>query len=256
MDVTGYNRKAWDAVADKGDELYRAMTSQQIQDARQGEWRIRITPTKAVPRQWIEPAAGKRILCLAGGGGQQAPILAALGAKVTVLDLSERQLQRDRDIAAAEGLDITVVQGDMAAMDVFEDNQFDLVLNPCSVIFCDEVKPIWCEVFRVLAPGGRFATGFINPLWYVFDAAKMDKGKLKAKHKIPYSDLQLSDKKRAGLIGPERPLEFGHSLTDLIGGQLEAGFQLIGFYEDRWGDEDKLSELIDVFIATNALKPQ
>ena len=255
MDVTRYNRKAWDAVADKGDELYHAMTPQQIEDARQGKWRIRITPTKAVPREWIEPIAGKRVLCLAAGGGQQAPILAALGAKVTVLDLSEKQLQRDRDIAAAQGLDIKTVQGDMAAMDAFDDDHFDFVLNPCSVIFCDAVKPIWREVFRVLAPGGRFATGFINPLWYVFDAAKMDKGKLKARHKIPYSDLQLSDKKRERLIGPERPLEFGHSLADLIGGQLEAGFQMTGFYEDRWGDDDKLSELIDVFIATCAQKP-
>ncbi len=256
MDVTGYNRKAWDAVADKGDELYHAMTSEQIEDARQGKWRIRITPTKAVPRDWIEPVAGKRVLCLAGGGGQQAPILAALGAEVTVLDLSEKQLQRDQEIAAAEGLDIRTVQGDMAAMEMFDDNQFDLVLNPCSVIFCDAVKPIWREVFRVLAPGGRLVAGFINPLWYVFDAAKMDKGKLKARHKIPYSDLQLSEKKRARLIGPERPLEFGHSLADLIGGQLEAGFQMIGFYEDRWGDDDRLSELIDVFIATNAQKPE
>lgn len=256
MDVTRYNRKAWDAVAEKGDELYHAMTPQQIEDARQGKWRIRITPTKAVPREWIEPIAGKQVLCLAAGGGQQAPILAALGARVTVLDLSEKQLQRDRDIAASEGLDIKTVRGDMAALDALDDNQFDFVLNPCSVIFCDEVKPIWREVFRVLAPGGRFATGFINPLWYVFDAAKMDQGKLKARHKIPYSDLQLSAKKRARLIGPDRPLEFGHSLADLIGGQLEVGFQMTGFYEDRWGDDDKLSELIDVFIATCAQKPK
>lgn len=255
MDVTRYNRKAWDAVAEKGDELYHAMTPQQIEDARQGKWRIRITPTKAVPRDWIEPVAGKRVLCLAAGGGQQAPILAALGAEVTVLDLSEKQLQRDRAIAASEGLNIKTVQGDMAAMDSFDADQFDFVLNPCSVIFCDDVKPIWSEVFRVLAPGGRFATGFINPLWYVFDAAKMDKGKLKARHKIPYSDLQLSKKKRERLIGPDRPLEFGHSLADLIGGQVEAGFQITGFYEDRWGDDDKLSELIDVFIATCAQKP-
>jgi SAM-dependent methyltransferase len=254
MDVTPYNRKAWDAVAEKGDELYRAMTPQQIEDARQGNWRIRITPTKAVPRSWIEPVAGKHVLCLAGGGGQQAPILAALGAKVTVLDLSEKQLERDRAIAASHGLAIETFQGDMAALDMFEAEQFDFVLNPCSVIFCEAVKPIWREVFRVLTPGGRFAAGFINPLWYVFDAAKMDKGKLKARHKIPYSDLQLSKSKRARLIGPDRPLEFGHTLTDLIGGQLDAGFQLVGFYEDRWGDDDKLSELIDVFIATCAMK--
>ncbi len=255
MDVSSYNREAWDALADQGDELYRAVTPQQIQDARAGRWRIRITPIKAVPRDWIEPVQGKRILCLAAGGGQQAPILSALGGEVTVLDISAKQLARDREIAEREGLEITTVQGDMKALNQFPDEQFDFVLNPCSVIFCPQVKPIWQEVFRVLAPGGRFATGLINPLWYVFDAGKMDRGKLKARHKIPYSDLQLSDKKRAQLIGPDRPLEFGHTLEDLIGGQLEAGFQLVGFYEDRWGDDDKLSNLIDVFIATCAQKP-
>jgi hypothetical protein len=49
-------------------------------------------------------------------------------------------------------------------------------------------------------------------------------------------------------------LEFGHTLTDLIAGQIECGFQIAGFYEDRWGDEDRLSSMIDIFIATCAVK--
>ena len=254
IDVTQYNRKAWDQVAEKGDELYHAMTPEQIQQAKLGDWRIRVTPTQAVPQDWILPVKDKNVLCLAAGGGQQAPILAALGANVTVVDLSEKQLSRDAEIAQREGLAIQTIVADMASMIEIEDASFDLVINPCSVIFCPDVKPVWQEVHRVLKPRGRFITGFINPIYYLFDAKKMDKGKLKVRHQIPYSDLHLDAEERDRLIGPDRPLEFGHTLTDLIAGQLECGFQLTGFFEDRWGDEDRLSSLIDVFIATCAVK--
>jgi len=254
IDVTQYNRKAWDHVADQGDDLYHAMTPEQIERAKAGDWRIRVTPTIAVPHEWILPVEGRKVLCLAAGGGQQAPILAALGAEVTVVDLSAKQLQRDTDIAQRESLAIETIVSDMASMPDLKDDSFDMVINPCSVIFCPDVRPVWAEVHRVLKPGGRFITGFINPVYYLFDAAKMDRGKLKVRHKIPYSDLQLSAEEREKLIGPERPLEFGHTLTDLIAGQLECGFQITGFFEDRWGDDDRLSSLIDVFIATCAVK--
>ena len=39
---------------------------------------------------------GKKILCLASGGGQQAPILSAIGGKVTVFDNSIEQLNKDK----------------------------------------------------------------------------------------------------------------------------------------------------------------
>ena len=254
--VVDFNRRAWDQVAEAGDKLYHAMTPEQIAAARNGEWRIRITPTKPVPRDWLEPLAGKEVLLLGGGGGQQSPILAALGADVTVFDLSELQLERDQEVAAREGLDICTVAGDMANLSIFADAAFDLVLNPCSVCFCPDVEPIWQEAFRVLRPGGHFVTGFIDPIYYVFDAAKMDKGKLKVRHKIPYSDFDLDDDEREKLLGPDRPREFGHSLDQLIGGQLRAGFRLIDFYQDGWGGSDQLSKKIDTFAATRCAKPQ
>lgn len=49
-------------------------------------------------------------------------------------------------------------------------------------------------------------------------------------------------------------MEFGHSLTDQIGGQLEAGFQLTGFYEDIM-PESPLSKYTSIYIATRAIKP-
>jgi len=252
-DIISFNKEAWDRVADAGDRFYRSMTPEQIQLAREGEWRIRITPTKAVPKSWLEPIAGKRILLLAGGGGQQSPILATLGAKVSIFDLSQRQLDRDIEIAQREGFEIETFAGDMADLSVFPDESFDMVLNPCSVCYIPDVVPVWKEVWRVLNRGGTFLTGVINPLYFIFDAAKMDRGELQVRHKIPYSDADLGEEQQE-LLGEERPREFGHSLSDLIGAQIEAGFHLTGFFEDSWGGNDKLSSHVSTFFATHCTK--
>ena len=253
-DIVAFNREAWDRVADEGDRFYHAMTPEQIEDARRGKWRIRITPTKAMPKEWLVPLEGKRILLLAGGGGQQSPILAACGATVTVFDLSEKQLQRDVDIAEREGFEIETVSGDMADLSMFGEGDFDMVLNPCSVCYIPNVVPVWKEVYRILSSGGHFITGVINPLYYIFDAVKMDRGEFHVRHKIPYSDADLGEAQK-DVIGEDRPREFGHSLNDLIGAQLQVGFQLIGFYEDGWGGDDKLSSHVSTFFATRCLKP-
>ena len=54
------------------------------------------------------------VLCLASAGGQQAPIFAAAGAMVTSFDNSPVQLAKDELVADRDGLDIHLVQGDMA----------------------------------------------------------------------------------------------------------------------------------------------
>ena len=50
------------------------------------------------------------------------------------------------------------------------------------------------------------------------------------------------------------PLEFGHPLEDQIGGQIDAGFLIAGFYEDR-RREDPIAAPMPTFIATRAIKP-
>ena len=254
-DAVQFNRSAWDRMAEAGDRYYRAVTTEEIAAARAGDWHLRLTPTKHVPLGWFGDLRDKSVLCLAGGGARQAPILAAVGAKVTVFDLSEKQLDRDREVAVREQLEIECVAGDMRDLSVFADGAFDLVVSPCATCFCPSVQEIWHEVFRVLRPGGKFMTGFINPVYYLFDAAKMDRDELAVRHKIPYSDFDLPAEERERLLGSERPIEFGHSLEQFIGGQCEAGLQLVGFFEDGWGGGDQLSKLISVFAATLAQKP-
>jgi SAM-dependent methyltransferase len=250
-----FNQQAWNQVAREGDRFFRAVSQQQLEQAKAGGLRIRVTPQKNIPLNWLLPLQHQKVLCLAGGGGQQGPLLAAAGAEVTVLDLSDRQLARDQQIAREFGLTLRLEAGDMADLSRFPSHSFDLIVNPCSACYCPDLTPVWREAFRVLKPGGKLISGLINPVYYLFDAIEMERGRLVARHKIPYSDLNLEPAERERILGEHRPLEYGHSLTDLLGGQLRSGFQLIAMLEDGWAMNDYLSSLIPTFLATCAIRP-
>ncbi|GIV76743.1 MAG: hypothetical protein KatS3mg050_1137 [Litorilinea sp.] len=122
-------------------------------------------------------------------------------------------------------------------------------------MFVPDVRPVWAEAFRVLRPGGALLAGFWNPAAYIFDQALADEGILQVRHQLPYSDLtSLRPEERQRYLDDLQPLEFSHTLTDQIGGQLDAGFVLTGFYEDHWPGI-ALSDYMPIFIATRAVKP-
>jgi SAM-dependent methyltransferase len=226
-----------------------------IDAARRGDWHVVLTPTRSVPRDWFPALPGLEVLCLASGGGQQSPVLAAAGASVTALDNSPRQLAQDRLVAEREGLEIRTVEGDMRDLSMFPDNHFGLVFHPVSNCFVPEVRPVWREAYRVLRPGGILLAGFANPALYVFDDALAEKGELVARHALPYSDLtSLTEEERRRYTDRGEPLVYGHTLEDQIGGQLDAGFVLAGLYEDRDPDHP-LARLLATFLATRAVKP-
>src|SRR5215211_7296288 len=104
MDVRGYNRDAWDKEVERGNQWTVPVGPDVIEAARQGRWEIVLTDTKPVPKEWFPDLGGTDVLCLASGGGQQAPVLAAVGANVTVLDNSQAQLEQDLKVAARENL--------------------------------------------------------------------------------------------------------------------------------------------------------
>jgi ubiquinone/menaquinone biosynthesis C-methylase UbiE len=255
MDLLDHNRKAWTGEVAKGNTWTIPVSSQEIANARNGKWSMLLTPTKPVPQDWYPDINGKKVLCLASGGGQQGPIFAAAGAEVTVIDNCPAQLAQDKLVSDRENLTIKLEQGDMRDLSRFEDESFDLVFHPVSNCFVDNVIPVWKESYRVLKKDGILLSGFINPITYIFDMNEWDKnGKLVIRHSIPYSDLQdLEKNELEQKIKKEDPIEFGHSLQDLIGGQIAAGFVISGFYEDNAGG-DLLDPYINTFIATKAVK--
>lgn len=256
MDIRSYNRRAWDQRVKEGDEWTIPVSPEIIRAARQGDWRIFLTRSRPVPAEWFPQIQGADVLCLASGGGQQAPVLAAAGAIVTLLDNSPAQLAQDRKVAQREGLSLTIIEGDMSDLSQFSDDSFDLIVNPVSNLFIPDIQPLWNECFRVLRHNGILISGFMNPAFFIFDRELMDdQGILEVRNALPYSDLQsLNVEKRHAYLKAGWPLEFGHTLEAQIGGQYQAGFLLAGLYEDR-DTRCVLDDFMPVYIATRAIKP-
>ena len=254
FDPVAHNRAAWDREVESGNEWTRPVRSDVIARARAGDWSVVLIGYQPVPRDWF-PAelAGAAVLCLASGGGQQGPVLAAAGAAVTVFDNSPRQLGRDEEVAAREGLAIRTVLGDMRDLGAFPGASFDVVFNPVSNVFCPELAPVWRESFRVLRPGGVLLAGFVNPDIYLFDEAALERDELVVRHSLPFSSLDLPEAERQRYYG-DGPVEFSHSLTEQIGGQLAAGFTLTHLVEAPH-HADPTGRYMPGYLATRAVKP-
>lgn len=259
-DVLRHNQRAWDALAARGCAWTRPVDGATVAAARRGEFDIhlRLTPTRRVPDAWLpRPLAGARILCLACGGGQQAPLLAAAGAEVTVFDLSPAQLDADRGVAAREGLRLRAVQGSMDDLSAFADESFDVVFNPVSVTYVPEVRPVFRECARVLRPGGGLLFAAPWPHIYLFEGAAWDRGELRAANRLPFrSTDELDGEQAAAFMGGDRPMEHSHTMEALLGGQLEAGFVIAGFYEDGEDEavDDPLRAFCSKYFATRAVR--
>ena len=254
FDPVAHNREAWDREVQSDNEWTRPVGSDVIARARSGDWSVVLIGYQLVPRDWF-PAdlAGTDVLCLASGGGQQGPVLAAAGAAVTVFDNSPRQLGRDEEVAAREGLRLRTVLGDMRDLSAFPDASFDLVLNPVSNVFCPDLEPVWRESFRVLRERGVLLAGFMNPDLFIFDVAALERDELVVRHPLPFSTLQLPDAERAQYYD-DGPVEFSHSLTGQIGGQLAAGFRLTHLVEAPH-HADPTARYMPGYFATRAVKP-
>jgi SAM-dependent methyltransferase len=225
--------------------------------ARAGDWSVILTPNKSVPRDWFGNISGARVLCLASAGGQQAPILAAAGAEVTSVDLSPAQLAKDAEVAAREQLSLTTIEADMTDFAGAVDRGYDLIFHATSNVFASRLAPVWRDCAAVLKPGGRLLSGFMNPDFFLFDHDEVDAGgPLTVRHKLPFQAARdLPADLREARIKNREALEYSHSLQDQIGGQIDAGFVIEGFYEDRWSPEaTRLAPFMPTSFATLARK--
>ncbi|NLK27871.1 MAG: class I SAM-dependent methyltransferase [Clostridiales bacterium] len=209
---TEINSKTIDKWVDDGWEWGQPITHEIFEKAKNNDWSVVLTPNKPVPKEWFCEMKGAKVLGLASGGGQQMPIFAALGADCTVLDYSERQLQREIEVAKRENYEITTVRADMTQPLPFEDEAFDLIFHPVSNCYIEDVLPVWKECHRVLKKGGILLAGLDNGINFLFDDDET-----KIVHKLPFNplkDKELYEKS----IKNDWGIQFSHTIEEQIGG--------------------------------------
>lgn len=148
---------------------------------------------------------GRDVLCLGAGGGQQSAILGLLGARVTVFELSQGQLEGDRTAAAHYGYEITTIHGDMQDLSCLADASFDVVFAPCSM-YVPDIRKLFAECARVLKSEGVLSMGLLQPARqcrYLGNLIRDD----------PYDPARHA-------------IEYIHYMDDIFNGLVDAGLSL------------------------------
>ncbi|HWL08608.1 MAG TPA: class I SAM-dependent methyltransferase [Planctomicrobium sp.] len=148
------NQHAWDQLARSNSQFAAVATDQECAQ-----------PLLTLDsRGWLPGSVkGLDILCLAAGGGWQSILYASAGARVTVLDISEEMLKRDRDEAHKRGLDIRVVQGSMDDLSQFGEATFDLVHQPVSTCYIPRIRDVYIQIANVLRDRGLYISQHKQP---------------------------------------------------------------------------------------------
>lgn len=113
----------------------------------------------------VEQAAGLapgRVLCIAEGYGRNAIWLAAQGYAVTAIEQSGVAIARGRELAAARGVSVTFVQGDLAEVALGE-GEWQGIVSIFAHLPPALRRDVHARVVRALAPGGRFILEAYSP---------------------------------------------------------------------------------------------
>jgi len=259
------NSDQWDKWVDEHCYWTIPISHEEFVAAKAGNYSLYITPQRPIPKNWLGEVKGQSVLALASAGGQQCPILVALGADVTVFDNSQKQLNTENIVADREGYSIRIIKGDMSNILPFSNECFDIIINPVSNSYIKDVHLLWSECFRVLKRGGCLITGFANPDVYMFDLPLTTE--LCVKYKLPFDPLRDLNSRDYTTITQKDGVQFSHTLEEQIGGQIETGFLISGFYEDKHPTNDpagydtyigaiasKLTEYTAIYYATKSIK--
>lgn len=177
---------------------------------------------------------GLDVLCLAGGGGQQSAVFSLLGARVTVFDLMESQLEGDRVAAAHYSTSVNTVQGDMRDLTALASASFDRVLQPISTLYTPDLAPVFREVTRVLRPGGLYCADYTVPLLYMAHNTGWDGSAYVLRVAEPYrrGEIRETTDGRSSFTEGCSIGEYHHLLSDIINNQIVAGLSIQGIWEN------------------------
>lgn len=207
-----HNRRAWDALVRQRQRFTHPVGDDDFADAL----------TQADGAGWLAGGvAGMRLLCLAAGGGKQSALYAALGAEVTVVDLSPEMLALDRQVAAERNLAIRTVEASMDDLSMFAAASFDVVVHPVSTCYVPDILAVYREVARVCAAGGLYISQHKQPASLQADIRPSAGGYelIEPYYRAgPLPPVENSPHREPGT------LEFLHRWEELLGGLCRAGF--------------------------------
>lgn len=216
-----HNRRAWDDLVRQKQRFTRPAPDEDFLD-----------PLAVVDGVgWLGgDIRGRRLLCLAAGGGKHSALYAAAGAEVTVVDISPAMLELDRQVAAERKLSVRTIEASMDEMPALATGEFDIVIHPVSTCYVPAIGPVYREVARVTRPGGIYISQHKTP-------ASLQAGASPSPRGYELIEPYYRSGPLPSVIGSshreEGTLEYLHRWEELVGLLCRAGFVIEDLFEPR-----------------------
>ncbi|MEZ4681568.1 MAG: class I SAM-dependent methyltransferase [Caldilineaceae bacterium] len=211
------NRRSWDAKAEfwrelrDRDQLWR-QCPQRPEVAFEGS-------ALELIQHYMGNLAGKQVCVIGSGDNYAAFALAGLGAQVTSVDISEKQLAVAKERAAMLELEIAFVRADAADLEPIAAHQFDLVFTSNGFyVWIADVPAVLSKISRILRRGGVYIFYDVHPFQRPWNRQNV---------------TALEMIKPYGAVGPtqdEGPIphyEFHYTVADYLNAIADSGLTLL-----------------------------
>ena len=231
-EIALYNRERWNDLVDAGIVYSRPFL--ELTEAQ--AWQ------ELDPYGVLEEVKDKDTLVLAGGGGQQSAAFAFLGARVTVFDLSDKQLEKDALAAAHYNFPVRIERGDMRDLSRFADQSFDIVYQPYSINFIPDPTLVFEGVKRILRTHGLYRVDFANPFTMGLEEQEWNGKGYPLYGTYRDEEMHWDDNNwdvwhaDGTVLKIQGPREFRHTLGHFVNSLIKQGFLILGMWEELSGD--------------------
>lgn len=189
---------------------------------------------------------GKRVLHLQCHFGQDSLSMARLGAQVTGVDLSDKAIDKAKELAADLGIKATFLCCDLYDLPEQLDEQFDIVFTSYGTIgWLPDMEGWAAIVARYLKPGGRFVFVEFHPVVWMFDDefeniaySYFNTGPIVETYTGSYADRDAKIE--------QQYMMWNHSMAAVINSLIQQGLQLRSLEEFDYSPYDCFKHTVEV----------
>jgi len=180
----------------------------------------------------LHDIVGKEVCVLGSGDNEVVFAIAGMGAKVTSVDISKKQLDVASERAKDLGLDIHFVQGDVTHLDVLNDESFDIVFTGGHVaVWVSDLMQYYSEASRILKPEGLFIIDEYHPFRRVWKESETElQVEMSYFKRGPFTYAQSDN-----VLYPEKgelvSYEFHWTVADFMNAVIKNGCRILEVHE-------------------------
>ncbi|WP_313806800.1 class I SAM-dependent methyltransferase [Flavobacterium sp.] len=175
--------------------------------------------------------SGKKVLHLQCHFGQDTISLAKLGAQSTGVDLSNRAIEKAKELADQMNADAQFICCDLYDLPNHLNEQFDIIFTSYGTIGWLPDLDKWAKIIHTfLKPGGKFVFAEFHPIVWMFDYdfKKIDYNYFNVESIIETEEGTYADKNAAI---SNKTVSWNHPLSEVFSALIKNNLEITSFQE-------------------------